>query len=60
MVENIKIYVLNDNEPEKGLKNEWGWSAYVESEKWTILFDAGSKPEIIEHNAVKMNLDLKN
>jgi len=59
MVENIKIYVLNDNEPEKGLKYEWGWSAYVESEKWAILFDAGSKPEIIEYNALKMNLDLK-
>ncbi len=59
MVKNIKISVLNDNEPEKGLKNDWGWSAYIESEKWAILFDADTKPEIIEHNAIKMNLSLK-
>ncbi|MEM0160740.1 MAG: MBL fold metallo-hydrolase [Thermoplasmata archaeon] len=59
MVQNVKIYVLNDNEPEKGLKNDWGWSAYIESEKWAIIFDADTKPEIIEHNAAKMNLNLK-
>ncbi|MGC8630182.1 MAG: MBL fold metallo-hydrolase [Thermoplasmata archaeon] len=59
MVNHLKIYVLNDNEPEKGLKNDWGWSAYIESEKWTIIFDADTTPDIIEHNAAKLNLNLK-
>ena len=55
----LKLTILNDNEPGKGLKNDWGWSILLESEKWRILFDADTDPDVIEYNTNKMNIDLK-
>ncbi len=60
MVNELRMIVLNDNNPGKGLKNEWGWSIYIESEKWKILFDANSNEKIIEYNSKKLNVDLEN
>ncbi len=59
MVRELRIVVLNDNSPGKGLKNEWGLSIYIESEKWKILFDANSNERIIEFNSKKLNIDLE-
>ena len=59
MVKWLKLTILNDNEPGKGLKNDWGWSILLESEKWRILFDANTDPDVIEYNADKMDIDLE-
>ncbi len=51
------IVIINDNSPAPGLKNTWGWSAYIELDNIAILFDANSNPEIIEYNMKKLNID---
>lgn len=56
----LDFVVLNDNEPAPGLKNRWGWSILLESEKWRILFDADTSPRVIEYNAKQMDINLKN
>lgn len=63
MTEKIKaleITVLNDNEPGSGLKNDWGWSAIIESDQWKILFDADTRPDVIEKNSRILGIDLNN
>ncbi len=55
----LKITILNDNEPSPGLKNDWGWSVLLETEKWKILFDADGNPEVIEYNSKKLGIDLR-
>ena len=60
MVKKLNLTIINDNEPGEGLKNDWGWSILVESEKWRILFDADTNPHVIEYNTRKMNINLKN
>jgi len=54
----VKIAILVDNEPSEGLKNDWGFSAYVESTNWKILFDADTKPEVLKFNCEKLGIDL--
>jgi len=54
----LKIVVLNDNEPGKGLLIDWGWSAYVEYKDLKILVDANTDPEVIEFNSKKLGVDL--
>ncbi len=58
MVKHLTITVLNDNEPCLGLKNDWGWSVFLQSEKWNILFDANQDPEVIKYNSKKLGVDL--
>ncbi len=57
MVSKLKLTIINDNVGREGFKNDWGWSALVESEKWTILFDADSKNEVMEYNGKKLGID---
>ena len=59
MVKRLRITVVVDNEPGEGLLNEWGWSVYIESEKWTILFDADTSPRVLKYNFEKLKLDPK-
>ncbi len=59
MVKYLTMTVLNDNVGTEGLKNEWGWSVLLESEKWRILFDADTSPEVMEHNTRVMGVELK-
>ncbi len=50
MVSNATLVVVVDNKSSPGLRSEWGWSAYIESPSWRILFDAGGDPSVIEYN----------
>ena len=59
MVQKLKLTVINDNVGAENLKNDWGWSILVESEKWKILFDADTKPEVIEYNTRTLGINLK-
>ncbi len=60
MVKNLRLKVLNDNKKEVGLKNDWGWSLIVESEKWRFIFDADTRGKIIKYNSEKMGINLEN
>ncbi len=59
MVSYLKITVLNDNQPGKGLLNDWGWSVFLESEMWRILFDANTNPRIIEYNSKALGVSIE-
>jgi len=59
-IKQLKITVLNDNEPGPGLKNDWGWSILIESERWKILFDADTRSDIIEYNTKKLGINVQN
>ncbi|MGC9115953.1 MAG: hypothetical protein ACP5HH_08190 [Fervidicoccaceae archaeon] len=52
------MVVLNDNEPSPGLRNDWGWSLFIEFNGREILFDADTRGEIIAYNSQKLNIDL--
>lgn len=56
-MENLRLVVLNDNERAEGLKNDWGWSIFLDYNK-KILFDANSKGDIIEFNSKKLEINL--
>ena len=58
MTSKAKITIVVDNMPGKGLKNSWGFSALVEADNWSILFDADTDPSVIEYNIKKLNIDL--
>jgi len=60
MVKWIKLTIINDNEAgPPPLVNDWGWSVYVETDRWVILYDADTDPRIIENNirVLRLNLD---
>ena len=58
VVEWLRLVVINDNEPNPPLLSDWGWSVYVESRDWALLFDAGARPEVIENNVRVLGVDL--
>ena len=55
----VRLVVLNDNTSGPGLLNEWGWSIYIETQKYKLLFDADSDYRIIEYNSSKLGVDLR-
>jgi len=57
MVNFLKITVLVDNEPGRGLRSDWGWSALLETEKWRALFDADTDPSVLEYNSRRLGVD---
>lgn len=58
MIENLRIYVLNDNEGAPGFMNEWGLSLFADAGAFKFLFDSDSSPKLIEHNSKQLGLDL--
>lgn len=55
----ITVTILYDNTafaPE--LQADWGFSCLIEGTGQTILFDAGTKPEVFFHNAEALGVDL--
>ncbi|HFC49680.1 MAG TPA: MBL fold metallo-hydrolase [Thermofilum sp.] len=57
MVKFLRITVLVDNEPADGLRNEWGWSALLETDKWRALFDADTDPAVLRNNSKRLRVD---
>lgn len=56
----IRVLILYDNfSHAPGTIADWGFSCLIEGLEKTILFDTGTKPEILLHNAEKLNVDLK-
>jgi 7,8-dihydropterin-6-yl-methyl-4-(beta-D-ribofuranosyl)aminobenzene 5'-phosphate synthase len=56
----LKFTVLYDNYVFKeGTKADWGFSCLIEGAAKTILFDTGTKPEILGHNTAALGVDLE-
>ena len=56
----ISITILYDNYIfSKGLQTDWGFSCIIEGKEKTILFDAGTKSDILFHNINKLNVNPK-
>ena len=58
---NLTFSILYDNYVfAPGTQSEWGFSCLIETGRQRILFDTGTKSEILLANAKKMNVDLTN
>lgn len=59
--DSITITVLYDNTPAVDeVQADWGFACLVEGLEQTILFDTGTKSEVLLHNAQVMGFDLGN
>lgn len=55
----MKLSILYDNTTQRGdMKADWGFSALVERDGETILFDTGAEWEILKANMDSMGMDL--
>jgi len=55
----IKMTILYDNYIfTEGTKSDWGFACLIEETEKTILFDTGTKSDILWHNIEKLNADL--
>ena len=52
-----QLLILYDNRAVEGFEADWGFSALVELEDETILFDTGAKPEVLKHNMEAGDVD---
>ncbi|MFP3171443.1 MAG: MBL fold metallo-hydrolase [Acidilobus sp.] len=57
-INKLRVGVLVDEKPRAGLRGEYGLSLYIESERWRLLFDAGSSDATLGSNASAMGVDL--
>ncbi len=57
--EEIKVTILYDNyDFAPGARTDWGFSCLIQGTEKTILFDAGTKPEVFYHNVETVGADL--
>ena len=55
----IRVTVLYDNYIHaEGTRADWGFSCLVEGMEKTILFDTGTRPDVLWHNIGKLNIDI--
>jgi 7,8-dihydropterin-6-yl-methyl-4-(beta-D-ribofuranosyl)aminobenzene 5'-phosphate synthase len=55
----ITVTILYDNNAfAPGTQADWGYSCLIEGTEKTILFDAGTKPEVFFHNVEALDVDL--
>jgi len=54
----MRLTILNDNAPSRGLLNDWGWSILVEG-KGRFLFDADTRGEVLAHNSRVLGVSLQ-
>ncbi|MCP5106525.1 MAG: MBL fold metallo-hydrolase, partial [bacterium] len=55
--DDITITILYDNYLHtEGTQNHWGFACLVEGTEKNILFDTGTKPEVLFHNMKKLNV----
>jgi 7,8-dihydropterin-6-yl-methyl-4-(beta-D-ribofuranosyl)aminobenzene 5'-phosphate synthase len=56
----VKFTILYDNYVFKeGTKADWGFSCLIQGTEKTILFDTGTKENILLHNIEELDIDLK-
>ena len=55
----IRLTVLYDNTAAvEGVRADWGFACLIEGTEKTILFDTGTKPDVLEHNIRALGIDL--
>jgi 7,8-dihydropterin-6-yl-methyl-4-(beta-D-ribofuranosyl)aminobenzene 5'-phosphate synthase len=55
----LRFTVLYDNYVHReGTRADWGFSCLIEGTEKTILFDTGTKPEVLTHNVEALGVDL--
>jgi len=55
----LKFTVLYDNYVhQEGTQADWGFACLVEGAEKTILFDTGTKPDVLMHNVEALKVDL--
>jgi 7,8-dihydropterin-6-yl-methyl-4-(beta-D-ribofuranosyl)aminobenzene 5'-phosphate synthase len=55
----LRFTILYDNYVyQEGTTSDWGFSCLIEGTEKTILFDTGTKPQILLHNVGLLNVDL--
>ena len=54
-----RITILYDNEALEGFQPDWGFSALIELENETILFDTGAKEDVLRFNAERAGVSFK-
>ena len=58
-IENLKITILYDNYIHKeGTKSDWGFACLIEGLEKTILFDTGTRGDILYHNISQMIVNI--
>jgi 7,8-dihydropterin-6-yl-methyl-4-(beta-D-ribofuranosyl)aminobenzene 5'-phosphate synthase len=59
-VAGVKITILYDNYiSTEGTTADWGFSCLIKGTQKTILFDTGTKPDILFHNIKKLNVNAR-
>ena len=56
----MKLTIVNDNEVLKkdmGLKSDWGFACFIQTDDESILFDSGAKGDILLNNMQKLHLN---
>ena len=54
----VSVKVIYDNYVKvEEMKEDWGYSIYIEGLDKEILFDTGTKPEVFESNFKKLGID---
>jgi len=57
-IDNLTMHIVYDNNPgNKGLTADWGFGCFIRGPEKTILFDTGTRGELLLANMRKMNLD---
>jgi 7,8-dihydropterin-6-yl-methyl-4-(beta-D-ribofuranosyl)aminobenzene 5'-phosphate synthase len=54
----MRLLILCDNTALPGFSQDWGFSALLETEEESILFDTGSNPQVLKANAHVAGVDL--
>jgi 7,8-dihydropterin-6-yl-methyl-4-(beta-D-ribofuranosyl)aminobenzene 5'-phosphate synthase len=55
----VRLTVLYDNwVGEEGTEADWGFAVLVERGDATVLFDTGTRPEVLRHNVQALRIDL--
>jgi 7,8-dihydropterin-6-yl-methyl-4-(beta-D-ribofuranosyl)aminobenzene 5'-phosphate synthase len=55
----IKVTYLYDNTAAvPGVREDWGFACLVEAHGKRVLFDTGTKPDVLRHNAEALRVDL--
>ena len=58
----MKLTIIYDNvvyDKKKGLKSDWGFSCLIEDSNYSVLFDTGTKTNVLLDNMKILNIDPK-
>lgn len=60
MVSKALISIIVDNYSREGFLSEWGLSLYIETDYWSMIFDADTNSRVLATNLSRLGIDLNN